>query len=141
MRYKEPSARHVRVALDGIDPPVWRRLAVPLSWHLNELHLGNQAAFEWIIFLHEFSLGGLRYGDPEVEETSFVGDPHPFDERGVTSRDYDREPGLAPPLTSTTSATVGSSGWNCRSCCSPGAPPRLASCVGGDRGRDRRRAG
>lgn len=45
MRYKEPSARHVRIALEGIDPPVWRRLVVPLGWHLGELHLVFQAAF------------------------------------------------------------------------------------------------
>ncbi len=67
MPYREPNALQIKVALAGIDPPVWRRLILPLSWHLGQLHLAIQAAFNWWNYhLHEFRIGGLRYGDPKA---------------------------------------------------------------------------
>jgi hypothetical protein len=93
----EPNALQIRDTLAGIDPPVWRRLVVPSAWHLGELHLAIQAAFSWWnCHLHEFRIGGLRYGDPEVaDDGGFADDPRLFDEREVRLRDFGREHGAA----------------------------------------------
>lgn len=85
----------LRVELDGIEPPVWRRLAVHCNWHLGELHLSIHAAFNWWNYhLHEFRIGGLRYGDPDMVDWSGDDDPRVFDERTVRLLDFNREPGL-----------------------------------------------
>ncbi|MBB2963362.1 plasmid pRiA4b ORF-3 family protein [Methylobacterium sp. R2-1] len=96
MLFEQPNALQIHVVLDGVEPAVWRRLAVPCSWHLGELHLAIQAAFNWWNYhLHEFRIGGLRYGDPDTVDWSGVDDPRVFDERTVRLLDFDREPGLA----------------------------------------------
>ena len=65
--FEEPNAVQIRIALDGIEPEVWRRLVVPLKWNLEQLHLGIQAAFNWWNYhLHEFRIGGLRYGEGTI---------------------------------------------------------------------------
>jgi hypothetical protein len=38
MRWQEPNALQIRVALAEIEPAIWRRLIVPLSFHLGQLH-------------------------------------------------------------------------------------------------------
>lgn len=94
MLYGEPNALRIRVALAEIEPAVWRRLVVPRTWHLGQLHLAIQAAFTWWNYhLHEFRIGGLRYGDPEVDDRGTEDGPRVFDEREVRLRDFDREPG------------------------------------------------
>ena len=45
MRFREPNALQIRVTLAAIEPAVWRRLIVPCSFHLGQLHSGIQAAF------------------------------------------------------------------------------------------------
>jgi hypothetical protein len=45
MLYKEPNALQIRVTLPEIEPAVWRQLVVPWTWHLGQLHLAIQAAF------------------------------------------------------------------------------------------------
>lgn len=94
MLYQEPNALQIRIALAEVQPAVWRRLVVPWTWHLGQLHLAIQAAFNWWNYhLHEFRIGGLRYGDPEVDSWSAEDDPRVFDEREVRLCDFDREPG------------------------------------------------
>ena len=72
-------------------PEIWRRLIVPLDWELEQLHLVIQAAFNWWDYhLHEFLIGGLRFGD--VEALTFGGfedDPRVFDSKGVRLRDFE----------------------------------------------------
>ena len=94
--FEQPNAVQIRIALDEIEPEVWRRLLVPLTWNLEQLHLGIQAAFNWWNYhLHEFRIGGLRYGNVALlEEGAFEGDPRTFDEREVRLRDFE-EPGTA----------------------------------------------
>ena len=76
-------------------PPIWRRLVAPLNWRLDQLHLAIQAAFNWWnSHLHEFRIGGLRYGDPDVEDVSFEDSPPLFDEREVTLRDFGHDPSV-----------------------------------------------
>lgn len=88
--FETPNAVQLRVSIDGIDPPVWRRLVVPAAWDLAQLHLVIQAAFNWWNYhLHEFRIGGLRYGDIALsDEGSVEGDPRVFDEREVRLRDF-----------------------------------------------------
>ncbi len=95
MPYKDPNALQLRIVLDDIKPDVWRRLMVPGTWHLGQLHLAIQAAFNWYDYhLHEFRIGGLRYGDPELlERGAFEDSPRVFPEREVRLCDFGREPG------------------------------------------------
>jgi hypothetical protein len=136
MRYNEPNALQIRVTLAEIDPLVWRRLVVPLSWHLGELHLAIQAAFNWWnSHLHEYRIGGLRYGDSEVgDEGGFPDSPRLFDETAVRLSDFGFETGV-------TFTYVYDFGDNWRHIVEIERPvaleatPRLASCVAGARAR------
>jgi Plasmid pRiA4b ORF-3-like protein len=57
-----------KVSLQKIDPPIWRRLLLPLDLNLAELHEVLQAAFGWTdSHLHQFIIGGLVYGAPEFD--------------------------------------------------------------------------
>jgi hypothetical protein len=89
---QEPNALQIRVTLSEIEPVVWRRLVVPWTWHLGKLHFAIQAAFNWWNYhLHEFNIGGQRYGYPELlEEGNFMDAPRDVDEREVRLRDFER---------------------------------------------------
>ncbi|MGI8947691.1 MAG: IS1096 element passenger TnpR family protein [Ornithinimicrobium sp.] len=51
----EPTALQVRVDIAGARPPIWRRLVLPATMTLDELHLTLQLAFEWTdSHLHAF---------------------------------------------------------------------------------------
>ena len=89
--FEQPNAAQIRIVLDELEPEVWRRLLVPLGWNLEQLHLGIQAACNWWnCHLHEFRIGGLRYGDVQLsEEVAPEGDPRTFDEREVRLSDFE----------------------------------------------------
>jgi hypothetical protein len=54
---------HLRIALLDVTPRVWRRLRVPESIALDQLHLLIQAAMGWSdTHLHEFFIHERRYG-------------------------------------------------------------------------------
>lgn len=93
----EPNAVQVHVALDDIKPPIWRRLIVPLDTTLAELHHILQAAMGWTnSHLHEFDIGGLRYGDVDLlNEERFEDDAKAFDAKQVRLRDLAHKPGTA----------------------------------------------
>jgi Plasmid pRiA4b ORF-3-like protein len=58
-----------KVTLEDIAPPIWRQLLLPPTLNLAELHHVIQAAFGWLDgHLHQFVVGGLRYGAPELLE-------------------------------------------------------------------------
>jgi hypothetical protein len=89
--FKVPTAVQMRVTLQEIEPPVWRRLVVPRTFHLGELHHVIQAAFGWWDYhLHEFQIGGLSFSDPELVKPEFDGDPRVYDEREVQLLDFSR---------------------------------------------------
>lgn len=72
--YQPVNAVRLHVALVDIDPPIWRRIVVPADWALDRLHLVLQAAFSWTdSHLHEFRIGGLRYGDLDQLDDGFSG--------------------------------------------------------------------
>lgn len=95
-----PNAVQIQVALDDIEPAIWRRLVVPLTATLVDLHHILQAAFGWTdSHLHAFEIGGLRYGDPRMLQQEFEGDARSFDEGAVRLRDFHFHYGGGPAIT------------------------------------------
>ena len=73
----------LRIELEGIEPPIWRRVIVPASIPLDMLHLVIQAAMAWHdTHLHEFEIGGKRYEMPDPD------DYRDYDERGLDERQH-----------------------------------------------------
>ncbi|MBA2945658.1 plasmid pRiA4b ORF-3 family protein [Streptomyces himalayensis] len=62
-----PSVHQLKVGLEGVKPPVWRRLVVPSDITLGSLHDVIQVAFGWEnMHLHAFEdRSGGRYAPPE----------------------------------------------------------------------------
>jgi len=61
------SIHRLKITLKGAKPPIWRRIEVPSSMTLRELHRAIQVAFEWSgHHLHAFSVGEREFD--EVEE-------------------------------------------------------------------------
>jgi len=91
MVFTAPNAVALRVALADIEPAIWRRLVVPRTFHLGQLHHVIQAAFGWWDYhLHEFRIGGLSYGDAEIGAPELEGDARRFDETEVRLLDFSR---------------------------------------------------
>lgn len=90
--FKAANAVQIRVSIDEIVPDVWRRLVPPIYWNLKTLHLGIQAALNWWNYhLHEFRIGGLRYGNVEIlTEDTTDEDPRVFDQSKVRLLDFER---------------------------------------------------
>src|SRR5579863_935384 len=56
-----------RLSLEYVHPTVWRRILVPDDCTLARLHKIIQAVMNWQDYhLHEFTVQGQAYGDPEV---------------------------------------------------------------------------
>jgi hypothetical protein len=54
----------LKVTLRGIKPPIWRRLLMPGTMTLADLHQAIQAAMGWEDgHLHAFDIDGRQYGD------------------------------------------------------------------------------
>jgi Plasmid pRiA4b ORF-3-like protein len=72
-----------RLSLAEVRPTVWRRIQVPADYTLARLHGVIQAVMDWQDrHLHEFTVGGRSYGDPDLDEENRV-----LDERSVHLRD------------------------------------------------------
>jgi hypothetical protein len=93
--FQVPNAVQLRVSIDRIEPQIWRRVIVPSSFNLRDLHLVLQAAFGWMnAHLHEFEIGGLRFADADVANAeNGRDDSRAFEEMDVRLRDFTREPG------------------------------------------------
>lgn len=66
-RMTETIAR-LRIALVDADPPIWRRVEVPVEASLKMLHDVIQGAMGWLDYhLWEFEAGGRRYGLPDPD--------------------------------------------------------------------------
>ena len=65
-------AIRLKVTLDGLRPPVWRRLLVEDTMPLGDLHMALQAAMGWDnSHLHLFRVGDEDVGDPrQLDEVS-----------------------------------------------------------------------
>jgi hypothetical protein len=76
-RRESKSALQLRVSLR--DTEVWRRLVVPASLTLRQLHAVLQTAMGWEDYhLHLFDLDGVLYGDVEEIEGRPLGDEETF---------------------------------------------------------------
>jgi len=55
-----------KITLLDVNPPIWRRIQV-LDGPIDALHEQIQTAMGWTnSHLHQFEIGGRRYGDPEL---------------------------------------------------------------------------
>ncbi|WP_017597368.1 plasmid pRiA4b ORF-3 family protein [Nocardiopsis lucentensis] len=80
------------IALDGTNPPVWRRVEVPSVTRLDELHTVIQAVMGWNDeHLHTFEFGGRRYSGHADDHPGFG--PPDRDERAARVGDVLRRPG------------------------------------------------
>jgi hypothetical protein len=71
----------IKVTLAGTAPPIWRRLLVPASLTLEQLHDVLQLAMGWEnSHMHDFQIGQKRYGQPDPVE-QFMGLPAVGNER------------------------------------------------------------
>ncbi len=58
----------LKATIVGTKPPVWRRVLVPESASLLDLHQVLQGAFGWYdCHLHEFEIDGVRFGTDDGE--------------------------------------------------------------------------
>jgi hypothetical protein len=65
----------LKVTLRGTKPPVWRRLVMPGTMTLGDLHAAIQAAMGWHdSHLHAFDIGGEQFGDRRMVDD--VADEH-----------------------------------------------------------------
>ena len=63
-----PTVYQLKVNLQGIRPPIWRRVLVDGSIRLDELHEVIQAAFGWWNYhLYDFEFDRTRYVIPDLE--------------------------------------------------------------------------
>lgn len=70
----------IKVTIKGSKPSIWRRLQVPATINLFELHQMIQAAMGWFnSHLHMFVINGVRYSIPDEDDWEPVND-----EREVT---------------------------------------------------------
>ncbi len=70
MKKASPSTRvfQLKVTLKHSDPPIWRRILMPDSATLAELHYVIQTIMPWYDdHLHEFVIGHATYGIPEPD--------------------------------------------------------------------------
>lgn len=66
--YRSQSIYHFHIQLAGIEPAIWRRITIPGKISLARLHRLLQLAMGWENYhLHLFTIGGVRYGEPDPE--------------------------------------------------------------------------
>jgi hypothetical protein len=73
---REDAVYILRITLEIVEPPVWRRVQVPGSITLERLHTVILKTMGWRdVHLHEFEVGGKRYGQPEPDEPQYKVEP------------------------------------------------------------------
>jgi hypothetical protein len=73
---REDAVYILRITLEVVDPPVWRRVQVPGSITLERLHTVILKTMGWRdVHLHEFEVDGRRYGQPEPDEPQYKVEP------------------------------------------------------------------
>jgi hypothetical protein len=74
----------LKITLADVEPLVWRRVRVPGDVSLERLHVVFQRVMGWHdSHLHEWTVGGRRYGQPEPDEPEYEVD----DEAKLTLRE------------------------------------------------------
>jgi len=73
----------IKITLLGTRPPIWRRVLVPTSLTMEQLHHVLQAAMGWEDYhMHEFSIGRRLIGRPDPDDR-LMGMPPVENERKV----------------------------------------------------------
>lgn len=86
----EQQILQLKITLDEISPPIWRRVLVSDNNDLYDLHAIIQILFQWEGYhLHEFKIKNLYYGEPEEEFQSYI----IHDELDYKLRDFNLRPG------------------------------------------------
>jgi hypothetical protein len=58
----------LHIELEYLTPTIWRDVRIPISFSLENVHIVIQCAMGWLeSHLHEFEIGGVRYGVPEPD--------------------------------------------------------------------------
>jgi hypothetical protein len=71
---KTPTIFQIKMALKGIDPPIWRRMHTP-DCTLEELHEIIQVTMGWeFAHRYRFTIGGVDYADPAMTSDEGVAD-------------------------------------------------------------------
>jgi hypothetical protein len=71
----------LKITLDLVKPPIWRRLSVPGDATLGWLHAVIQVAMGWTnSHLHQFSAGDRIFSDPSFDPPPFDDGPETLDE-------------------------------------------------------------
>lgn len=66
----------IRIVLQDVEPPIWRRVQVPAAFSLRRLHDVIQAVMCWLDYhLHQFEVGDKLYGQPEIAGGDHFGPP------------------------------------------------------------------
>ena len=69
-----PHIYQLKITLLGTKPLIWRRLLTPADLSFAQLHDVLQVAMGWEDYhLHEFSIGGQRFGVPDPDDTLMGG--------------------------------------------------------------------
>lgn len=62
------SVYQLKITLREIEPPIWRRILIPATMSLGELHYILQAVMGWTNdHLHQFRVADVDYSDPEFD--------------------------------------------------------------------------
>lgn len=120
----------------GIEPAINRTLELPRSLNFAQLHEVLQAAFGWTdSHLHQFILGGLVVGAPEMIEDSFEG-PRVLEATEISLKDL-IFPHIAEPSLDITYQYDFGDDWNHSLILRPSQSQegaRYPRCIGGSRG-------
>lgn len=77
-----------RIALAGIEPTIWRRVLVPASFSLHDLHRVIQKVFGWLDYhLYSFTIGGESFEAPDEEATGRDATKIPLSKLSVNAGD------------------------------------------------------
>ena len=64
---------HFSIRLNSIEPPIWRRVAIPGQISLFKFHQLLQVIMGWENYhLHQFIIGGKYYGEPDPDDVHEV---------------------------------------------------------------------
>jgi len=62
----------LKITLAEVEPPIWRRIRARGDLRLDRLHTVFQRVMGWqSVHLHEWIVGGRRYGEPEPDEPHY----------------------------------------------------------------------
>ena len=71
-RTKTAATYQLKITLEGVRPPIWRRVLVPGGIRLDALHTVLQIAMGWTdSHLHEFIKGGNKWTLLDLEEDAY----------------------------------------------------------------------